>query len=452
VSAAAADLVALTVADDGAALDIHPHAGQWRALTSAKRIVLILAGTQSGKTSLGPLWLHQEMTRRGPGDYLVVTPTFPLLEVKALPEFRRLFVHFLALGTYQSSPIRHFRLSPEGECRLWGAPQDTPTTVYFGYAADPDSLESATVKAAWLDEAGQKSFKRASWEAIQRRLALNEGRVLITTTPYDLGWLKTTFYDPWEAAGRQHPEIDLITFPSTANPRFPPAELERARRDLPGWKFRMFYLGQFERPAGMIYDCFDQPAGRHVVRPFAIPADWPRILGLDFGGANTRGIFLAQERAPDGHLRRKWFAYRAYAGGGIPASGHVAALLAGEPMRPRAIGGSGSEEHWRIAFAQAGLAVDPPAVTDVEIGIGAVYQLLARDELAIFDTLTELRDEFGAYSRVLDAAGEPTEAIEDKATYHALDALRYPCTYLARDQVTAPPPTAIHHQSAWRTL
>src|ERR1051326_4509958 len=100
-----ADLV--TTSPDGG-LDIHPHPGQWRALQSRKRYVVILAGTQSGKTSLGPLWMHQEMREKGPGDYLVVTPTFPLLEVKALPEFRRLFEHQLGLGTYQSSPVRMF--------------------------------------------------------------------------------------------------------------------------------------------------------------------------------------------------------------------------------------------------------------------------------------------------------------------------------------------------------
>jgi hypothetical protein len=58
----------------------------------------VLAGTQGGKTSFGPVWLWREMQLRGPGDYLVVTPTFPLLEMKALPTLLQLFRGWLGLG------------------------------------------------------------------------------------------------------------------------------------------------------------------------------------------------------------------------------------------------------------------------------------------------------------------------------------------------------------------
>src|SRR5687767_14639863 len=63
------------------------HKGQLRAWESAKRFPLVLAGTQSGKTAFGPVWLYREIERRGHGDYLVVTPTYPLLKLKALTDF-----------------------------------------------------------------------------------------------------------------------------------------------------------------------------------------------------------------------------------------------------------------------------------------------------------------------------------------------------------------------------
>ncbi len=53
-----------------------------------------------------------------------------------------------------------------------------PSRILFGYATDPESLESATAKAAVLDEAGQKKFKVGAWQAILRRLALHQGRAL----------------------------------------------------------------------------------------------------------------------------------------------------------------------------------------------------------------------------------------------------------------------------------
>ena len=147
-----------------------------------------------------PHWLYREMQLRGPGDYLVATPTFPLLELKALPEFRRLFEDLLAMGRYIGSPTRSFTLSESGQRRLFkNAGRSLATRVLFGYAAEPESLESATIKAACLDEAGQKRFKLGAWEAILRRLSIHQGRALITTTIYNLGWLKQQVYDRWLA-------------------------------------------------------------------------------------------------------------------------------------------------------------------------------------------------------------------------------------------------------------
>ena len=62
---------------DGHTLALTFHKGQWGAWDSGKRFILLLAGTQGGKTTFGPLWLWREIQQRGPGDYLVVTPTYP---------------------------------------------------------------------------------------------------------------------------------------------------------------------------------------------------------------------------------------------------------------------------------------------------------------------------------------------------------------------------------------
>lgn len=397
------------------------HEGQRRAYDSTKRFVLVLAGTQSGKTSFGPHWLLQEMQRKGAGDYLVATPTFPLLEVKLLPEFRKLFETQMQLGEYrQSPPPRRFTLSKYGEHALWGQYQDVPTQVWFGYATDPDSLESATIKAAWLDEAGQKSFKLGSWEAIQRRLSINQGRALITTTPYTLGWLKSEVYD---RASDPQSDVAVINFTSTANPRFPAEEYQRARRELPGWKFAMFYQGLFERPAGMIYDCWSDD--ENLISAFEIPEHWPRHQGVDFGGVNTAAIYLAEELNDAGRKTGRFIAYREYHAGGRTAAQHAVALKSREPRIPKVTGGSKSENQWRWEFARAGLPIYAPPIAEVEVGINRVYGLIASRNLLIFDTLRGLIDQILSYSRELDDMGEPTEKIEDKEAFHFLDALRY---------------------------
>ena len=405
------------------------HPGQWRAWCSLARVVLVLAGTQGGKTSFGPMWLYREITLRGPGDYLVAAPTFPLLELKLLPEFKRLFESQLGLGRYVASPTRKFVFSKAGEVRVFGKlkkdEERPPTQIFFGHAQDPDSLESATAKGAWLDEAGQKKFKQGSYQAIRRRLAIWQGRILLTTTPYTLGWLKLELHDK---AKKPNSGIEVINFKSIDNPSFPREEYEWARENLPLWKFNMFYNGIFEKPAGLIYDCWDPIL---KVPAFTIPDEWPRFAGLDFGAVNTAAVLVARDPASG-----NCYVYREYHAGGRTAKEHRDHILKLEPRTPQAFGGAQSEGNWRLEFRQAGLPVREPLVTSVEVGIQRVYGLFKTHKLYVFDTCTDLLVEIGDYSRVLDDNDEPTEEIEDKAHYHRLDALRYVGTHLGRDTKT----------------
>jgi len=406
------------------------HKNQWRAWDSRKRIVAILAGTQGGKTSFGPAWFFREMQERGPGDYLVAAPTYPLLGLKTIPEYIRYFQTVTGVARYVGSPTKKLIVTPAGQRMLFGKEYNDETAVFFGHAQDPDSLESMTAKAAHADECGQKKFKLGSYEAIMRRLSINEGRLLITTTPYYLGWLKTKIHDP--GLHGSDPTIDLVRFRSIDNPAFPRSEWERARQDLPAWKFDMFYRAIFTRPAGLIYDNFDED--KHVVDDFEIPAHWPRFMGQDYGGVNTATVYLAQN-PKDG----RFYLYREYWEGGRTANQHVEAMLRGEPGQPTTYGGAFSEGQWRNEFNAAGLLVKRPLVSEVEVGINRVYGLIANDRLRIFRSCGHTRDQMSAYSRELDEAGEPTENIEDKNSYHLLDALRYIGTYLNRQAVPQRP-------------
>lgn len=395
-------------------LTVRLHAGQRKAFRSRARFVVVLAGTQSGKTSFGPHWLLREMQRRGPGDYLVVTPTYPLLELKLLPEFRRLFEGVLQLGRYVGGPMRQFRVSDAGARSLFGQVGDVVSRVLFGHAGDSDSLESATCKAAWLDEAGQKQFKVGSYDAVLRRLSLAEGRVLLTTTVYTLGWVKERLFD----RAARDPTIEIVNFSSLANPLFPRAEFERARRDLPAWKFKMQYLGLFERPAGLIYDCVGPD---FYVPRFEVPRAWKRYLGLDFGQRHMAATWFAEE-PETGRL----YGYREYQGGGMSTLAHVRKIMHGERGLPwRAVGGSWSEDEWRAEFVAAGLPVRAPRIREVELGIDRVYGAIAGGMVRVFDDLAGLRDELATYSRELNEAGEATDKIEDKEQYHLLDSVRY---------------------------
>jgi hypothetical protein len=424
-------------------LRLNFHQGQARAWASMARIVAVIAGAQSGKTVFGAHWLLREIAARGNekgvgGDYMVVTPTFSLLELKALKEFRYVFETLYNLGRYYSSPVRRFVFSEEG--MVWvhgldakGNPNfdpDYPTTVYFGYADNPESLESATVKGIWADEAGQRRFRLGSFEALRRRAAIHRARILITTTPYDIGWLKTEVHDRWlrgerDSTGRLYAEV--INFPSILNPLFSIEEFEEARATLPAWKFAMFYLGQFVKPAGLIYDWFENEPP-FVIPSFDPPQHWPRTLGVDFGAPNIAGVFLATEFPKKiHHVYREYRPRKTRA-----ASDHTRRLLRGENYEVKrdaglfvGVGGSRSETQWRVQFDEAGLDLIASPIFEVEVGIDTVYGAGKTGRLVVHDNCPNLIDELLSYSRVLDQYGNPTAKIENKSAYHLADALRY---------------------------
>ncbi|MCZ2115140.1 MAG: terminase [Anaerolineae bacterium] len=406
-------------------MTLNLHAGQSQVWNSDRRFIFMLAGTQSGKTSFGPHWLRREIDRCGPGDYIAATASYDLFKLKMLPAMLELFEHQLGIGRYRAGDKVLELCDPDtGRFRsddgnpAWGR-------VILRSANAPGGLESATAKAAWLDECGQDGFTIDAWQAVLRRLSLSQGRVLATTTPYNLGWIKTQIFDRW-AAGDD--SIAVIQFASIENPQFPHEEFDRARATMPPWKFRMFYEGVFDRPPGLIYDIFDM--NRHVVAPYVIPYDWPRVVGLDFGGVNTAAVYLAQK--PD----ETYVLYREYLGGGKTAAGHVAALLdkwTGPDVE--AYGGAASEQQWRDEFMAAGLHVYRPHVSDVEVGIDRVYELLATDRLQVFSDCVGVIDQMGRYSRPVDEDGRVLEGIVDKHDYHYLDALRYAASSIGHEAV-----------------
>lgn len=404
------DLVQLT---NGRAR-LHLHTGQAQAWDSDRRFVFVVAGTQGGKTSFGPWWLWREIDRCGAGDYLAVTATYDLFKLKMLPEMKRVFCDLLPGWTYSASD--RVIVSGDGKKR-----------VILRSANAPGGLESATAKAAWLDECGQDDFRLESWEAVLRRLSLARGRVLGTTTPYNMGWLKSEVYDRWRNGDDNY---QVVQFKSIQNPRFPRAEYERAKATLPRWKFEMFYNGEFSRPAGLIYEDFVdeyREAGGHLVHPFTIPAHWPRYVGVDFGAVNTALLWIAEDTD-----REIYYAYRSTLEGNKTTNEHAAAALefARNSNVVRWTGGARSETQQRMDWNAAGVPMQQSPIIDVEAGIDRVIALFKQKRLFIFDTERGLIEELNTYSRELDAAGQPTDKIKAKETFHRLDSLRYDASAL----------------------
>lgn len=386
--------------------------------------MFVYAGTQSGKTSWGPWWLWREIygagagwPGRGAGDYLAVTASYDLFKLKMLPMLRETFEHLLRLGRYWSGD-RIIELADPTTGQFSAKRADDPMwgRIILRSAESGGGLESSSALAAWLDECGQDSFTVETFEAVLRRLSLSRGRVLGTTTLYNVGWTKTEIYDRWLAGD---PQYRVIQFPSYLNPAFSRAEFEERRSTMQAHRFTMMYEGGFARPVGLIYSGFTDEL---VIAPFALPAAWPRYVGIDFGGANTALVWIAHDLP-----RNRYIVYREALSGNKTTQAHAAE--AQEHARSENVvrwwGGAKSETQQRLDWTAAGVPVLEPPVADVESGIDRVAQLFATKRLVVFDTLRGIRDQLGSYRRKVDPTGTVTEEIEAKRTYHYLDALRY---------------------------
>ena len=411
----------------GNKLKLNLHVGQTKAWDSEARFPVMLGGTQVGKTCFAPDWLEREIRRKGPGDYLAITATFPLLSLKLLPEFLFVFQDIYHYGTYNSSAKTftfHRQKKKETDVVLFTDKQYEEEGVrecriIFGSATNPESIESATAKAAVLDEAGQKQFRRDAWEATLRRLSLAQGRALIITTLYGYGWLKTEVYDEWE---RGNTDFDVIQIDSIVNPAFPIEEYERAKLIMPDWKFQLFYRGRYSKPVGMIYDSFDSVNA--VIDEREIPENWPVYVGHDFGSNNTAGLWYAQD--PETGF---FYLFQEYLAGGLATHEHVnnwIDMSKGHRIIKRT-GGANHEDGWRGDFSQAGWRIDKPTVREVDAGILKVYGFHKTNKLFIFRTCVNYLDEKQSYSYVLDEERnyQPTDKIENKERYHLMDAERY---------------------------
>jgi len=238
------------------------HIGQIPAWESESRFVGLIAGTGGGKTWFGPRWLAREISRHPGETWMVISPTYKMLARTTLPEWQTFVSGTELQGTYNMG--RGEYMLPDGG------------KIYFLSADNPRGVEGGQIKGAWLDEAGQ--MPEFIWTAIQARCGLKQGRVLFTTTPYELNWLYDDVFKQWE---KGDPDYFVIQFSSDTNPYYPKKEVERARATMDPRLFEMRYGGSFVELSGVVYAGY-----RACIVPddsVRISESWRHCAGLDFG-------------------------------------------------------------------------------------------------------------------------------------------------------------------------
>ena len=374
--------------------------------------IAAIAGTGGGKTSLGYWWLSDRMAKQPGFGWALAEPTYQMLAkiiLNSPDPLRPNIINYL-------DSLEGFNPQLHKSDKII---ETDKGLIYLGSADNPDTMQGAAVKGYWLDESGMMSL--LAYQTAEQRVSFQEGQVLLTTTPYNRGWLLTEIADKADDA-----LIHVETWRSIDNPSFPKRRYDLLKNKMARHRFGMMFDALFERPEGLIYASFDE--SKCIVPRFPIPREWFVYVGIDFGGVNTAALFIA-EKPETGEL----FAFREYLMGGKTAAQHAADFeLITEGMNVfKIVGGSKSEQQWRDEFIAAGWFVEEPTVSAVEVGIDRVIGYHNQNNLYYFDDMKLILDEKRSYARALDDSGLPTEKIADKERFHLLDAERYIVSELA---------------------
>lgn len=263
--------------------DPLPH--QIRAFESTCPIVSLICGTGAGKTFIGPRWLVDRHSKDDRVDSvsLQISPTYKLAKKTA---WREMDAVFRQIGkTSKRIEYKWNKTDHEFSLTFYARDGDVAKrwTCYAGTAEDPTTYEGVHATAAgWFDEVGMDSVSLHAFETAEKRMAMYAAQLMLTTTPYNTGWLK----DKYEAFD---PDWDVIRASSADNPYYSRKRIEAARRSLPDWKFRMYYLAEFTQSPLAIYPAFDRE--KHVRTLGDFKAD-TLIGGLDWGSTNPMALHI----------------------------------------------------------------------------------------------------------------------------------------------------------------
>jgi len=432
------------VANFDTGLPVPFHVGQDWAWDCEARTVGVLAGYQSGKTVFAPHWLRREVERCSSGDYLAVTSTYDLFKLKFLPAMLQMFEEKWRIGRYWAGDkILELRDPSSGKFLAQRATDRMWARIILRSADSRGGLEASTCKAAVLDEAGQETFGIEAKRGVDRRLAVHRGRKLITTTLYNLEWVKQQVLDVAVAGGiSRHYEapnggevtlyenvaasVAVVQMDNIVNPAFPVGQWEEDRATLPSDVFEMMSRGRASKPRTLIYDCFDELRNRTAA--FKVPLSWPCAVAVDPVGEEVAALFVAWDA--EGERLHVFDEYGEPFGLSTPeharnvlgmAAGHrVAAWVVGQP----------SERQFQADWRNAGVPAVAPPFSDLWLGIGKVYSLMKSGALVIHDNCERTLDQVGRYQKKVSRDGEPTDEIKDKERFHYLDCLRYAVAWL----------------------
>lgn len=443
-----------------------------KKFTSDIKVFGLLGGNRSGKTILGAFicvawclgkdyfkgepawdWVKDLPIPAGPVNVWVVGVDFPTLRDVIWHEKLRYGKSHPPFLPDDPTVISNVR---DGDFQIFFK----NGTILTGKSAEAgrDKFQGASVDLIWIDEECEKDVYD---ECYQRTIDCS-GKILLTQTP--LTDVNSAVRDPWVfdlyedwLAGNKSLEFCQL---STLNSPF----ISQKDKDdaLHKWSgtpeegARLY--GKFVRRSGLVYNLWT-PA-THVVKPFAIPRYWTRVVSIDPAATGvTAGLWIAVN--PEGD----YFAFREYYERERTVMEHaksIMMMLGGEPvdywlLDPTWGGQRSAENHKNGAqlYREAGIPVRLPDVgKDFGLNVSREYINATvtpgsrHPKFYCFEGLPNFLHEITHYTWAAFAKGEMkglTTEKPKKRNDHLMNALQYAmCLRLkgARKRATDP-------DSAW---
>lgn len=401
----------------------------------ASQYILYCGGVGSGKTLVGCITMIT-LAVMYPGDYVIARLFSPELKDTTLKQF---------LEICPKELIKEYRVADK-TIKLKSVNGKTSTILFRGLD-EPDKLRSLNLSGFYIDESSQVSEEAFMLlQSRNRGPGLNKG--ILTTNPNGHDWQYKWFVkqDHFKDPNAKYRYL-LIQAPSTENLHLPDGYIANMLQTWSVDRIKREIEGSFDAFEGMVYHEFRRDV--HVVKPFAVPKEWTRVIGIDHGYRNPAvwiwgavdyddNIYIYRE-----FYEREWLIEEICNGKPKENKPGVLSMMRGEKidqarMDPsvKQVRGQTGQSDWDLFIDN--LPKDFPlmlANNEKTAGIDKVKSYLKQDpktnkpRLFIFETCSNLIEEISRYrykelspnQKGLVAEIEEPRKVDD----HALDALRY---------------------------
>jgi len=369
---------------------------QYDAFNFETQFGAAIAGVQSGKTFLGAHWAGSKITDFPDKNGLICAPTYKILQHSTLDKFFSLFIE-----------LRRFYKEQKGVIELPGGGK-----VFIRSADQPLGVEGMTIHWAWLDEAGMMA--RLIWTVVRSRVSLTGGQVLITTTPYNMGWLYQDFYVPWKEGTDK--DLSVFTWKSVDSPYFPREFYNKERARLRQEEFARRYEGEFKKMEGLVYDLPKE----QIIKPIEKITRKAFVgAGIDWGFRNPSAICVAAIYDNAWYVISEWKETE-------KTTAEIIQVLTNQrdEFFIRRFYPDPAEQDRIKELKDAGINVSDTN-KDITGGISEIQQLIKEKRFFVFDTCVNFLDEINSYHYAEGQEGKPFKDEPEKFNDHLMDAMRY---------------------------